>query len=87
MPVRLRITFLFALIVFIILSLLCGSVFYFSSANRVRNIRTRLTNRAITTARLLSQSGVFDRNLIRKIDSSTNLAMSMKTVQAYDYLN
>lgn len=87
MPVRLRITILFALIVFIILSLLCGSVFYFSSVNRVRNITTRLTNRAITTARLLSQSGVFDRSLIRKIDSSTNLAMSMKTVQAYDYLN
>src|SRR5438876_278170 len=87
MPVKLRITLLFGLIVFVILVLVCGTVFYFSYTERINNIRTRLTNRAITLARLLGQSQVFDQNLIRKIDSSTTLAIKNKTFQAYDYLN
>ena len=71
MPVRLRITLLFALIVLVILTLVGGSVFYFSAASRVHNITTRLDNRAITTAKLLSQSEIFDKALIQKIDSTT----------------
>ena len=73
MPVKLRITLLFCLIVFVILAMVCATVFYFSYTEQTRNIRTRLTNRAITLARLLGQSQVFDQNLIRKIDSSTML--------------
>jgi two-component system sensor histidine kinase ArlS len=87
MPVKLRITLLFGLIVFVILVLVCGTVFYFSYTQRITDIRTRLTNRAITMARLLGQSQVFDQALIRKIDSSTTLAMKDKTFQAYDYRN
>ena len=84
MGVRLRITLLFAFIVLIILLSVCGSVYFFSYQNRIRNITTRLTNRAITTARLLSKSDYFDRNLIQKIDSSTTLSVLNKTIQAYD---
>jgi len=87
MPVKLRITLLFTLIVFVILMLVCGTVYYFSYTNRIDNIRTRLVNRAITLARLLGQSQIFDQALIRKIDSSTMLSMKDKTFQAYDYLN
>src|SRR5579871_1056485 len=84
MPVRTRITLLFTLLVVGILSLVCASVYYFSYTNRIKDIQTRLANRAITTGRLLSQTGVFDRTLIRKIDSSTSVAMRDKVVQAYD---
>lgn len=87
MPVKLRITFLFGLIVFIILMLVCGTVYYFSYTERIKSIRTRLTNRAITMARLLGQSKYFDQHLLRRIDSSTALSMKVKTFQAYDYLN
>jgi signal transduction histidine kinase len=87
MPVKLRITLLFCLIVFVILAMVCATVFYFSYTERTQNIRTRLTNRAITLARLLGQSQVFDQRLIRKIDSSTSLALKDKTFQAYDYRN
>jgi two-component system, OmpR family, sensor histidine kinase ArlS len=87
MPVRLRITFLFTLLVFILLALVCGAVYYVSSNNRLNSVRTRLTNRAITTARLLSQSEVFDRDLVRRIDEATTVALKDKTVQAYDYRN
>lgn len=78
---------LFASIVLVILMLVCGSVYYFSFTNRENNLKTRLTNWAITTARLLSQSGVFDQQLMLKIDASTTLALKNKTVQAFDARN
>src|SRR5579871_3251661 len=87
MSVRIKITLLFALIVLIILMLVCGSVYYFSYTSRLNNIKVRLTNWAITTGKLLSQSGVFDQQLVSKIDASTTLAMKNKTVHAYDFMN
>ena len=84
MPVKIRITLLFTLLVVCILTIVCGSVYYFSYINRLADIRTRLTNRAITAGRLLSQEGVFDQALIRRIDESTALAMRDKVVEAYD---
>ncbi|MBO9200656.1 MULTISPECIES: HAMP domain-containing sensor histidine kinase [Niastella] len=87
MPVKLRITLLFCLIVFVILAMVCATAYYFPYTARTNNIKTRLTNRAITLARLLKQSQVFDRNLIRKIDSSTSNNLKDQTFQAYDYRN
>ena len=84
MPVKIRITLLFTLLVWGILTLVCTSVYYFSYTNRIKDIQTRLANRAITTGRLLGQGGVFDQALIRKIDSSTSVAMKDKVVEAYD---
>jgi len=84
MPVKIRITLLFTLLVWGILTLVCASVYYFSYTNRIKDIQTRLANRAITTGRLLGQGGVFDQTLIRKIDASTSVAMKDKVVEAYD---
>jgi signal transduction histidine kinase len=44
-------------------------------------------NRGITTARLLSQRGIFDRDEIRRIDSLTTISLVNKTVQAYGQNN
>mgnify|MGYP000188552404 FL=1 len=85
MPVRLRITFLFSLLAFIILSIVCTGIYYFFYQSRIAHIKTRLTNRAITTGRLLSQREIFDKELVQRIDSSTTIALKNKTVQAYDY--
>ena len=87
MPVRLRITLLFSLLVFIILSLVCSVIYYISAEGRTENIANRLRNRAITTARLLSQREIFDQTLIRQIDSLTTLSLKNKVVQAYDEQN
>jgi two-component system sensor histidine kinase ArlS len=85
MPVKIRITLLFTLLVWAILTLVCASVYYFSYTNRIKDIQTRLANRAITTGRLLSRTGVFGQALIRKIDSSTSaVSMRDKVVEAYD---
>jgi two-component system, OmpR family, sensor histidine kinase ArlS len=85
MPVKIRITLLFTLLAWAILTLVCGSVYYFSYTNRIKDIQTRLANRAITTGQLLSQTGVVDQRVIRRVDSSTSVAtMRDKVVEAYD---
>ncbi|MBO9631870.1 MAG: HAMP domain-containing histidine kinase [Chitinophagaceae bacterium] len=83
MPVRIRITVLFGSIVFVLLALVCGAVFYFYYTNREHDIRRRLTNRAITTARMLQQPEVFDPHVLQKIDSSTAMTMKKKVMEVY----
>jgi len=87
MPVRIRITILFVTLVTIILGILCLSIYYFSYSARISTIKTRLTNRAKTTASLLAQKEIFDQKTVQKIDSLTTIALKNKTVQAYDYHN
>src|SRR4051812_20141973 len=87
MAVRLRITFLFTLLVFIILVLVCTSIYYFSFQSRITTVKTRLTNRAITIGRLLSRSDVFSNEIIQRFDSATSIAFVNKLIQAYDYKN
>lgn len=84
MPVRLKVTLFFALIGFAILLLVCTGIYYFSYENRRKNFDLRLANRAVTTARLLVQSEIFNRELIQKIDAVTAVAMTDKTTQAFD---
>jgi signal transduction histidine kinase len=87
MPVRLRITLLFVLLVFVILSIVCGSVYYFSYKERINTVKTRLTNRAITTGRLFSRREIFDRRMLRQIDSLTSVSIKDKIVQIFDAHN
>jgi signal transduction histidine kinase len=87
MPVRLRITSLFVLLVFIILGIVCGSIYYFSYKERINAIKTRLTNRAITTGRLFSQRETFDQRTLRQIDSLTSVSLKDKIVQIFDQNN
>jgi len=85
MPVRFRITLLFSVLVFIILSMVCSGVYYFFYTARINNITQRLKNRAITTGRFLSQREIFDQKLVQQIDSLTTISLKHKTVQAYGY--
>jgi two-component system, OmpR family, sensor histidine kinase ArlS len=87
MPVRLRITLLFVVLVVIILSMVCLGIYYFSYTARKNTIERRLANRAITTARLLSRREIFSEDLVRSIDSLTTLSLKDKAVQAYDHEN
>lgn len=87
MPVRIRITLLFTLLVFVILSLVCASAYYFFYSSRIHTNKVRLRNRAITIGRLLSRSDVFSNELVQRIDSATSMAYINKVIQAYDHKN
>ena len=84
MPVRIRITLLFVLFVFIIMSIVCGSIYYISANEREKTMKIRLTNRAITIGRLLAMREIFDPNLIRQFDSLTAVSLREKVIQVYD---
>lgn len=87
MPVRLRITLLFLVLVMFILVMLCGGIYFFSYTARVNTMETRLANRAMTTAKLLSVKEIFDQTLVQRIHALTTIALKNNTVQAYDYKN
>lgn len=87
MPVRIRITLLFASAVFVILFLLCTVVYYVSYNNRVDLIKTRLINRATNTANLLNKSAIFNNELVQKVDSTTAFQFRDKEIQVYDKQN
>lgn len=87
MHVRLKITLLFTIMVFVLLSLICGYIYYASSTTRLENIKTLLKNRALTVSHMLGQQDTLGRNLINKIDSFSVLTVKSKIVQAYDSLN
>jgi len=84
---RLKITLIFTMIMFLILSSVCGLIYYYCYQNRLENIRTHLTNRAMTTASMLNQSKVFDQNLMLTIDSRVVRSMKNKSIQVYDHNN
>jgi signal transduction histidine kinase len=84
MPIRLRITFLFTLAVFLILGIVCLAIYYFSENSRLNTIRKRLSNRALTMERLITQDEIFNRELLRRIDSSTALSLTNKSVQVFN---
>src|SRR5438067_8337403 len=87
MPVRIRITLIFTLLVAFVLTLVCVSVYYFSYTLRVNNIESRLISRAITIGNLLGQSDFFTNKMVRRIDSLTYLSYTNKIIQAYDDKN
>lgn len=87
MPIRLRITFLFTLAVFLILGIVCLAIYYFSETSRLTTIRKRLSNRALTMERLITQDEIFNRELLRRIDSSTALSLKNKSVQVFNDAN
>ncbi|HWH62671.1 MAG TPA: HAMP domain-containing sensor histidine kinase [Ginsengibacter sp.] len=87
MHVRIKITLLFTLIMSLLLAVFCGFIYYFFYSIRLEDIKAHLTNRALTTAGMLDQPGIFDQKLITKIDSITVIPMRDKTVQVYNSLN
>lgn len=87
MPVKLRIILLFTAAVFTILLLVCATVYYVSYNNRVKLVKTRLLNRANSTASLFSKSEELNNDLVKKVDSTTAYQLRDKEVQVFDRNN
>jgi two-component system, OmpR family, sensor histidine kinase ArlS len=87
MSIRVKITLLFTMIMFLLLSLLCGSIYYFSYNGRIKNMKTHLTNRALVTLNMLDRPGIFDEKLMNKIDSTILRTKKNKSIQAYNSHN
>ena len=87
MSIRVKITLLFTTIMFLLLSLLCGFIYYLSYTSRIENMKTHLTNRALVTANMLDHPHTFDQKLMNKIDSAIPRSIKNKSIQAYNSHN
>lgn len=80
---RIKIILLFTGIMFILLCLLCSFVYTFFYNNRISNIKTQLTNRAMTVNFMLQRPEQYNRSLMKTIDSSTLSALKNKLIEVY----
>ncbi|MEO9070592.1 MAG: HAMP domain-containing sensor histidine kinase [Ginsengibacter sp.] len=87
MHVRIKITLLFTLILSVLLAFFCGFIYYFFYSIRLENMKTHLTNHALTTANMLNDPGIFDHTMMKEIDSITVIPMQNKTIQVYNSNN
>jgi signal transduction histidine kinase len=71
----------------LLLSLLCGFIYFFSYTSRIEDMKTHLINRASVTANMLDRSSIFDEVLMKKIDSAILISINNKSIQAYNSHN
>jgi two-component system sensor histidine kinase ArlS len=84
MKIKQRIVLLFTGLVTAILLFLCISIYFFSDRYRQNDFRKRLRNRAITTMSLLSKVPEINKNLLKRIDELTLVALQQRSVMVYD---
>ena len=84
MHVRIKITLLFSFIMSVLLAFFCGFIYYFFYSIRLENVKAHLTNHVVTTANMLNRPRTFNQDLIKKIDSITEIPMKNKTIQVYN---
>jgi two-component system, OmpR family, sensor histidine kinase ArlS len=87
MSKRVKITLLFTMIMFLLLSLLCGFIYYFSYSSRIQDMETHLINRASVTANMLNRPDIFDHAFMNKMDSAILVSLKNKSIQAYNANN
>ncbi|MEP2668123.1 MAG: HAMP domain-containing sensor histidine kinase [Cyclobacteriaceae bacterium] len=87
MNIRNKLTFLFIVIVAVIITLASFSI-YFSSANyRQDDFYNRLMNKAISTARLLIEVDEVSATLLRRIERDNPLSLPREKIIIYNYKN
>jgi signal transduction histidine kinase len=80
MSIRFRISFLFTFLVTLILILLSSTVYYFASENRKNVFKSRLKNRAVSTAQMYGVLGNKSGPVLEKMDSGSVSSLYKKTV-------
>lgn len=83
MQIRYRITLAYSVIVTVILLLLCGSVYYFSSQNRTNQFYIRLQRKSVSTLNLLWTYKISPEQ-VRNINYTSPSALLNKAIFVYD---
>ena len=87
MKIITKVTLLFTLVVSTILLVVCSTIYFITDLNRDHSFKTRLRNRALSTAGLLLKVEGIDSGLLKKIDETTRIAIQEKSVVVYDSQN
>lgn len=84
MQIRTRLTLQFLSFGAIILLLSFTAIYFFSSDYRKEDFYTRLTNKAINTAKLLIEVEEVDVNLLRRIDKDNPMSLPREKIIIFD---
>lgn len=88
MQIRTKLTYQFTIIVALILILFSTSIYYFSADYRKKEFYSRLKDKAITTAKLLSQDvKEVDTSILKAIDKNSVNNLPKEEVAIYDFRN
>lgn len=92
MSIKYKIALLFALLVTVILAIVSLSVYFFSAKERNDTFRTRLKNRAVSTARVYASIKDSNFSVLRRMDAAAVASLYDKSISiagyndAYDYM-
>lgn len=88
MQIRTRLTYQFTIIVALILIIFSSAIYYFSSNYREQEFYSRLKDKAITTAKLLSQDvQEISPSIMKTIDKNSVNNLPLENVSVYDFRN
>ncbi|MEZ5017233.1 MAG: HAMP domain-containing sensor histidine kinase [Flavipsychrobacter sp.] len=84
MPIRYRITIVYAVIVAIVLSLFSVSVYYYAYNSKQKSFQEELTNQAISTCVLL-RINELDAQKVKEVCSASFFGEEQRSIAIYDY--
>jgi signal transduction histidine kinase len=87
MNIRNRLTFLFILIVAIIMTLSSVAIYLSSANHRKDDFNNRLLNKASSTAKLLIEVEEIDSELLKRIEKDNPTSLPKEKIIIYNYLN
>lgn len=87
MNIRAKITLIFFSIVIVVLTLICMSIYFFSENYRREDFNRRLKNRAINTAKVLTEVKEVNADLLKRMERNNPASLSNQFISIYNYRN
>jgi len=87
MNIRAKLTVIFFSIVIIVLTIICVSIYFLSANYRQEDFYRRLKNRAINTAKILTEVEEVDANLLRRMERNNPASLPNQYIALYDHKN
>ncbi|SHH24133.1 Signal transduction histidine kinase [Chryseolinea serpens] len=87
MNIRAKLTVIFFSIVIIVLTIICVSVYFLSANYRQEDFYRRLKNRAINTAKILTEVEEVDANLLRRMERNNPASLPNQYIILYNQKN
>jgi signal transduction histidine kinase len=87
MNIRTKLTVLFFSMVIIILTLISGSIYYFSENYREEDFYRRLKNRAINTAKVLTEVKEVNAQLLKRMERNNPASLPNQYIAIFDSSN
>lgn len=87
MNIRTKLTIIFFCIVIVVLSVICVSIYFFSADYREDDFYRRLRNRAINTAKVLTEVEEVNADLLRRMEQNNPASLPNQYIVIYNYKN